>query len=174
MRDCSQRPEGSISGNAPARLKSGANTKSNMNISQLKESKFLKKEDCGQGILVTINRVEELNIAKEGAPQEFKWCIFFDELEKPMVLNSTNGQIIAQIAGSEESGPWTGHKVVLYHEPSVSYGGKVTGGIRVRAPRNQPARAAPAPAPAPAKPMTQPRPAPAPAPADEGDSGVPF
>jgi hypothetical protein len=90
-----------------------------------------------------------------------KWCIAFPELEKPMVLNSTNGQIIAQITKSEDTDHWTGQKIVLYDDPTVSFGGKLTGGIRVRAPRNQPAPAhgilgkpqhppaAPAPAPAP-------------------------
>jgi hypothetical protein len=121
-----------------------------MNISALKESKFLKKEDAGKGILVTIKSVEELNVAKEGAPQEFRWCLWFQESEKPMVLNSTNGQIIAQITGSDDTDGWTGHKIVLYHDPAISYAGKIVGGIRCRAPRNQPAApATPAPAPKP-------------------------
>ena len=147
-----------------------------MNINQLKDSKFLKKEDCGQGILVTINRVEELNVAKEGAPQEFRWCIFFDEVEKPFVVNSTNGQIIAKITGSDESDAWTGHKIVLYHDPNISFGGKIVGGIRCRAPKVQaPAKPAPAPTPAP----VQARPVhiaatPAPAPAVAEGEEMPF
>ncbi len=48
-------------------------------------------------------------------------------------MNSTNGQLIAQALKSEESSDWTGGKVVLYDDPSVSYGGKLVGGIRVRA-----------------------------------------
>lgn len=54
-----------------------------------------------------------------------------------MVLNSTNGQLIAQILKSDETDLWKGQKVVLYDDPSVSFGGKLTGGIRVRAPRGQ-------------------------------------
>ena len=109
-----------------------------MNVSELKESKFLRKEDCGPGILVTVESVHQENIAKDGAPEEMKWCMTFSEYEKPLCLNSTNGQIIAKITGSDESEDWTGTKLVLYHDPNVSFAGKLVGGIRVRAPRKQP------------------------------------
>lgn len=118
-----------------------------MHISELKQSKFLTKEDCGKGILVTIKECYQANVAKEGAPPENKWCLEFNEQEKPMVLNSTNGQLIAQITGSENSEDWVGHKIVLYNDPSVSFAGQLKGGIRVRAPRNQPSKPAPAPEP---------------------------
>lgn len=123
-----------------------------MHISQLKQSRFLTRADVGPGILVTIKNVFQENVAKEGAPEELRWCIEFTEAEKPMVLNSTNGQIIAQITKSEETDTWPGHKIVLYDDPNVSFGGKLVGGIRVRAPRGQAAagpvaRRGPAPAP---------------------------
>lgn len=108
-----------------------------MNISSLKNSNFLKKEDCDPPVLVTIATVEQLNVAKEGAPQELKWCLHVDEFDKAMVLNSTNGQLIAKITGSEETDEWSGQQIVLYHDPSVSFGGKLIGGIRVRAPKNK-------------------------------------
>ena len=69
--------------------------------------------------------------------------------EKPLALNATNGQIIAQITGSDESDDWAGKQVVLFHDPNVSYAGKLMGGIRVRA-ANIPQAAAPAAPPAPA------------------------
>ncbi|MFA5378118.1 MAG: hypothetical protein WC455_20365 [Dehalococcoidia bacterium] len=114
-----------------------------MNVGELKNSNFLKKEDCGRGLLVTIDKVEQVNVAKEGAPADMKWCLFFVEMEKPMVLNSTNGQLIAQITGSDESDNWTGHKVVIYNDPNVSFGGKLTGGIRIRASRAATAKTRP-------------------------------
>ncbi len=104
-----------------------------MHINQLKNSNFLKKEDVGEAALVTISTVTEENVAKEGATPEMKWAIHFDEFDKPMILNSTNGQLIAKITGSEESDEWSGKKIVLYHDPNVSFGGKLIGGIRVRA-----------------------------------------
>ena len=132
-----------------------------MNISQLKESKFLKKDDCGSGILVTIDHLTHENVAKEGSDPEMKWAVHFKETDKPMVLNSTNAQLIAGITKSEETDDWTGHKIVLYNDPTVSFGGKVMGGIRVRAPRNQPAK------------PTQPAPKLA-APVEASDDNVPF
>lgn len=108
-----------------------------MHVSELKESKFLRKEDCGPGILVTVHSVSQQNVAKEGAPEEMKWVMHFNETDKPLVLNSTNGQIIAQITGSDDSDNWTGASLVLYHDPNVSFGGKLVGGVRVRAPRKK-------------------------------------
>lgn len=125
-----------------------------MHVSQLKQSKFLTRADVGPGMLVTIRQITQSDVAKEGAPEELRWCLHFDEAEKPMVLNSTNGQIIAGITKSEETDNWSGHKIVLYDDPNVSFGGKLVGGIRVRAPRQPkpaavPAKAAPKPAPDP-------------------------
>lgn len=145
-----------------------------MHISALKQSKFLTRNDVGRGILVTIAEIYQDNVAKEGAPEELRWCLKFSEHEKPMVLNSTNGQIIASITKSEETDNWVGHQIVLYDDPNVSFGGKLVGGIRVRAPRGV-AAARPTPAPTPAA-RPAPKPAnPAPAPIEpEGDPDVPF
>jgi len=147
-----------------------------MHISELKKSKFLTKGDVTPPILVTIRGVEPVNVAAEGAPEDLKYCVQFDEVEKPLVLNSTNGQIIAGITGSEDSDGWFGKQIVLYFDPNVSFGGKLTGGIRCRAPRTQ---AAPATKPQPvhqsapaAKPATIPK-AVAEA-VEEGDTNVPF
>jgi hypothetical protein len=104
-------------------------------ISEMRESKFLKKEDVGRGVLGTISGCDQMNVAMEGAGQELKWCLHFRELEKPLVLNSTNIQLCAQICGSEDTDDWKGKSIVLYVDPNVSYGGKLIGGIRIRAPK---------------------------------------
>ena len=113
--------------------------------SEMRESKFLKKEDVGAGALMTISTCEQYNVAKEGAPPENKWCLTFAEADKPLVLNSTNIQLCERIFGSDDTDQWLGHKIVLYTDPNVSYQGKVIGSIRVRAPRVKPvvAKAAP-------------------------------
>lgn len=120
-----------------------------MNLSDLKQSKFLKKEDVGQGVLVTISAVGQQNVAQEGAEPDMKATLHFHELDKPLVLNSTNGQIIAKITGKDEDieRTWVGAQIVLYNDPNVSYAGKLTGGIRVRAPRPGTAKLPPAPNP---------------------------
>src|SRR5690242_5099601 len=96
-----------------------------MNINSLKERKFLTKEDCGKGILVTIDVVTQENVAREGAPEELKHCLNFKEELRPMVLNMTNARLIAGIIGSEETDKWAGCKIVLYCDPTVSYSGKI-------------------------------------------------
>lgn len=107
-------------------------------LHEMLESKFLKKEDVDPPVLATIAGIKRVNVAKEGAEPEMKWSATFEQLDKPLVLNSTNLQIIASVCGSDDSDEWTGHKIVLYHDPNVSFGGKLVGGIRVRAPKNQP------------------------------------
>jgi hypothetical protein len=112
----------------------------------MKDSKFLKKEDCEPAILVTITGCHEENVAKQGAEPEMKWCLTFEEHTKPFVLNSTNAQIIAKFTGEDDTDNWIGQKVVLYHDPNISFGNKIVGGIRVRAPKKgagTPAKAPP-------------------------------
>ncbi len=123
-----------------------------MNINDLKESKYLKRNDVGDGTIVTITGWETKNVAKENEPEEIKCILHFEEFDKGLVLNSTNAQIIAGILKSEETDDWKGGKVVLYDDPNISFGGKLTGGIRARAvpkaqampARTQAAAAAPA------------------------------
>jgi len=139
------------------------------NISVLKSSKFLTKEDVTPPVLATIQSVHQMNVAKEGAPEELKWVVEFEESEKPMVLNSTNGQLIALITGYDETDNWKGSKVVLYNDPAVSFAGKITGGIRVRAPKNQPAKIQPQ-----SERKPDPEPVKKPLPAEPDSDDVPF
>jgi hypothetical protein len=104
-------------------------------ISELKQSKFLTRSDTGKGILVTIKDCYQQDVAMEGDPQELKWCLSFVEDCKPMVLNTTNAQLIAAALGSEETEQWAGKKIVLFDDPTVMFKGKITGGIRARAMR---------------------------------------
>jgi hypothetical protein len=107
------------------------------NVNDLKKSKFLTQKDVQKPILVTIVGYDEINVAKEGAEEELRWALLFKEIDKPFILNSTNGQIIESIIGSGDFDNWKNKKIVLYHDPNVSFGGKLVGGIRVRAAKNQ-------------------------------------
>lgn len=102
-------------------------------IGEMIESKFLKKEDVDPPVLVTIDRVAQNNVAMQGADPEMKWCLYFAELDKPMVLNSTNIHLAGQACASDDTDEWMGKKIVLYNDPNVSFAGKLTGGIRIRA-----------------------------------------
>lgn len=104
-------------------------------IAEMIESKFLKKEDVDPPVLVTIDRVAQNNVAMQGADPEMKWCLYFVELDKPMVLNSTNIHLAGAACASDDTDNWLGKQIVLYNDPNVSFGGKLTGGIRIRAQR---------------------------------------
>lgn len=98
-------------------------------IHEMIESKFLKKEDAGDGILVTIKGVEKRDVGTEAEPEQ-KWVLLLEE-QKPLVLNSTNLALLEKSFGSDDTDHWTGKQVVLFNDENVSFGGKLTGGVRV-------------------------------------------
>ncbi len=102
-------------------------------VSDLKESRFLTKNDVEPDIAVTITGYEKLNVAMESQAPEEKWCLNFAELPKPLVLNNTNGQLLEAILGSDDFDHWVGKKVILWNDKTVSFAGKLTGGIRIKA-----------------------------------------
>lgn len=103
-------------------------------------SKFIKQSDVEPPKTVTIRGVKQVNVAQEDKPEELKFCLFFKELDKPMVLNSTNIQLLTHFLGTDETDDWKGKQVELYNDPTVSFGGKLTGGVRVRAVGGQAAK----------------------------------
>jgi hypothetical protein len=96
----------------------------------MKTSNFLKSPDVDPEVLVTIVECKEEVVDK--IENESKHVLYFREFEKPLVLNWTNIEAISVYVGEENTDNWPGHQVVLFHDPSVSFKGKRTGGIRVR------------------------------------------
>ena len=119
-----------------------------MKLGQMTESKYLKQADVPAPVLVTIKGFTRVNVAQQDEAPEHKWTISFAEFEKPMVLNSTNIQLLGVATGTDDTDEMVGRKVVLYTDPNVSYGGKLVGGLRIRAVRQKTPAAAPVPAPA--------------------------
>ncbi len=103
------------------------------NVNDLKNSKFLAKEDVEPDVLVTIESYEEVDVSMDDKPTQNKYVLHLREMDKPMVLNKTNGMLIESILGSGEFDDWIGKKIVLYNDKSVMFAGEFTGGIRVRA-----------------------------------------
>lgn len=141
-----------------------------MKISQMMTSKYLKKDDCDSPpLLLTVNRIKEENVAREDQAEDLKWVMFFDETEKGLVLNTTNLQLAAIAFGSQDTDDWLGKQIVCYHDPNVSFAGKLVGGIRVRAPKRAvPAKSAATHA---AKPINV---DPRPEPFEDMDDDIPF
>jgi len=96
------------------------------------KSKYLTKDDVGEdGMILTIKgvRMETLE-SDEG--NEDKVVLHFQENVKPMVLNRTNAQLIAVATGAKTAGEAKGKKIVVFNDPTVSFGGKITGGLRIK------------------------------------------
>lgn len=129
-------------------------------INEMRESSFVTKGDLGpNGAVFTIRNCEQVNVAKDGAPPEMKWALNLVEIDKPFIVNATNRQIIANFSGRTNTDHWGNVRTVIYFDPNVSFGGKLTGGLRCRAPRvpvGTPAAGQPAPTAAPANHQVQP------------------
>lgn len=108
------------------------------------ESKYLAKNDVGEdGVILTIQGFKR-EVLKSDEGDEEKTVMYFVEDYKPMIVNKTNSQLIGLATGARTAGEAVGKQVVVYNDPTVSFGGKLTGGVRVKklagAPR--PAKAA--------------------------------
>ncbi len=124
-------------------------------ISQLGSSKFISQADCMKPLLLTIKGCHQDEVGKDDGDKEERWCLDFEEIKKSLVLNQTNGELLGEITGKETIEEMVGFKVVLFVDPTVKFGKKKVGGVRVRAPKqppNQPPQQTyrqPAPRPAP-------------------------
>lgn len=98
-------------------------------------SNYLKKEDVGEGALVTLRSIERKDVGPKDGPPDIKAVAYFEEFEKPLVLNGTNLQLMSKVAESEDTEDWIGQAFVLYTDENVQYQGKLVGGIRVRKPK---------------------------------------
>lgn len=103
--------------------------------------KFLKKEDCTEeGDTHVIKFVREEDVSPEGKPESIKWVMYFEDC-KPLILNTTNINRCIQAFKTNESEEWIGQKLIVYADPDVEFGGKIVGGVRLRATtRSKPAK----------------------------------
>lgn len=104
------------------------------NIGEMLPSKYLKKEDLAQPKLLTIVGFEKQNLARPGDKKDEKWILLSAE-EKPVVLNSTKLNALADALGTTETDDMVGRTIVAYCDPNVMYAGKKVGGIALRAAR---------------------------------------
>ena len=106
-------------------------------IGEMKNSRFLTQHDVGEdGRVVTVQSVDQQNVAPENQPKEMKWVMHFEEeWAKPLVLNRINTELAAKILKSDDTDHWSGKQIVAYQDPTISYGGQLKGGIRLRAVR---------------------------------------
>ena len=125
-------------------------------------SRFLKADDFPAPRLLTISKATAETIKNDDG-ETSKAVLWFEESEKGMVLNKTNSNLIPVITGARTAGEAKGKQVVVYDDPTVSYGGRAVGGLRLKKVPGAPR----APSRAPARPMGR-------EPGSDDDKGVPF
>jgi hypothetical protein len=92
-------------------------------------SKYVKAADIGdKEVKVTITSVSVEEVGDDEKP-----VARFKKTDKGLVLNRTNWDRIALIAGTDESDEWVGLEITLYTE-LVSYAGKTAPAVRVKKP----------------------------------------
>ena len=112
-----------------------------MKVSEAFSGSYLKADTfVGKRVTVTIERVET-----EKVGDDTKQIAYFQGKEKGLVLNKTNANMIAEIAGDDEMDNWGGVRIVLYGT-KTDFQGKRVDAIRVEAPPLS-AKRAPAPPP---------------------------
>ncbi len=96
-------------------------------------SKFLKADDVKADTAVTISELKEEKVGEDTKP-----VIYFEEVDKGLVLNKTNSLKIAKLVGSDKPIDWPGKKIVLC-TALVTYKSEEVPAIRVKAAGESPA-----------------------------------
>jgi len=101
-------------------------------------AKYLKKEDVPSPVNTSILWTKEEEVTAPGKSPETRLVLYFDGVKKGLVLNTANAEALAEITGTDDYENWADTPVQLYVDPDVKYGGKKTGGIRIRKPPSAP------------------------------------
>ena len=115
-------------------------------------SRFLGVVDVGdRKIRTKILRIKKEEVKdRDTGRMKKKVLIFFDGIDKGLVLNVTNKNILVDALGKAPAG-WLNATVGILVDPNVGFAGKKTGGVRLRVLLPPPAAAKPA-----TKPTTKP------------------
>jgi hypothetical protein len=147
-------------------------TPTEADLDQLYGSKYLGAVDVGdKKIRTRISKIRKEMMQQGGKPERAKFVLYFATLEKPMVLNATNKNMLVEKLGKNPAN-WIGADVGIFAE-NTQFAGKPVKGLRLRV--LSPPKAAAKTVPAPKKP--KPKSATteeAPPPDQDGDPGPEF
>jgi hypothetical protein len=136
-------------------------------------SRFLGLVDIGDRKIrtkISKVRMEEVKDRETGKTRK-KPVVFFENIDKPLVLNVTNKETLVNAFGKKPAG-WLNATVGIFVDPNVMFGGQKKGGVRLRA-LLPPAAAKPALKPEPTPPPAKPAPAKPETPAWPEETGDP-
>jgi len=113
-------------------------------------SQFLGVVDVGdKKIRSDVQRVKKQDVKdRDTGKLKKKLIVFFKNIDKGLILNVVNKNVLVDAFGKAPAG-WRNATVGIYVDPNVTFGGKKTGGVRLRAllppaaakPASQPAQA---------------------------------
>jgi hypothetical protein len=107
---------------------------------------YLGKDDVRTPIAAVIEDVRSQAVQCEHGMEQKPVMTFAGGQIKPLIINMVNWQICEDAYG-EDSDSWRQKPIEIYLDPSVMFGGRRVGGIRLRVPQQHPGRPAAAPAP---------------------------
>jgi len=97
-------------------------------VSEMIQSKFLRKEDFDEDRILTIKGVKLEDMPGDQGDQ--KWVLYFREEPKGMALNVTTIRVLEQAFG-DDSDKWIGNRVKVYVDPNVRFGKESVEGLRI-------------------------------------------
>lgn len=99
-------------------------------------SKYLSVNDISD-VSDTVLTVKSYEKALLGQPpkQEEKWVLYFEEVDKGLVLNKTNGKTLTKMLLTDDMDAWIGCRVALYVKDDVEFNGEQMSAIRIRSKR---------------------------------------
>ena len=96
-------------------------------------SKYLQKNDVGEdGRVLTIKGLRYEVLKSDDGEEDKLVCHWMEPDVKPMVVNRTNAQLMGAATGSAKISDAKGKKVLVYSDPMIQFGGRVTGGLRIK------------------------------------------
>lgn len=102
-----------------------------MKIGDMIESKYLKQSDVPDPVIVTVQSLKKVNVARDDEDPDYRWTVKFAEYPKSMVMNVTNLKRAAKALG-DDTDTWIDQRIELYVDPDIEFGGNVVGGLRLR------------------------------------------
>ena len=108
--------------------------------------KYLKSDSLSEeGTIHKVSSCSEEQLKTDDGQMERKWILNLSGL-KPLILNATNTRRCVAAFGTAETDDWVGQEIIAYCDPTIEFGGKIIGGVRLRpVPKKQPAKAKVAP-----------------------------
>ena len=82
---------------------------------------------------LTISRITQEEVTNPAEPDKKENCVvaYFQQPEKPLILNKTNAKAIARIAGTDDVEQWSGVGIILCVQKVRAFG-ELVDGVRIR------------------------------------------